>query len=92
MLFPGLTTGRRNALAPPRQVIDDTKHVTLVGLGSVSADVKKALESDKRSATKNKASVPRRQRATAPRDAPRGFVAARAYARAGARTPRGAAG
>ena len=38
-----------------RQVIDDVKRVTLVGLGSVSESVKKALESDKRSATKNKA-------------------------------------
>jgi large subunit ribosomal protein L18 len=36
-------------------VIDDTKHVTLVGLGSVSPDVKKELAApDKRSATKNK--------------------------------------
>lgn len=36
------------------QVIDDTKGVTLVGLGSVSGAVQAALESDKRSATKTK--------------------------------------
>jgi hypothetical protein len=64
--------------ARARQVIDDTKHVTLVGLGSVSGDVKKALENDKRSATKNKA-------CTAPQ-APR-----RARRRRGAAAPRAAA-
>lgn len=36
------------------QVIDDTKGVTLVGLGSVSGVVQAALENDKRSATKTK--------------------------------------
>jgi large subunit ribosomal protein L18 len=47
--------GSRPACAHARQVIDDTKHITLVGLGSVSEDVKKALDNEKRSATKNKA-------------------------------------
>ena len=37
------------------QVIDDTKHITLVGLGSVSEAVQKALETEKKSATKTKA-------------------------------------
>ncbi len=35
-------------------MIDDAKRVTLVGLGTVSEEVKKALGSDKKSATKNK--------------------------------------
>jgi Na+-translocating ferredoxin:NAD+ oxidoreductase RNF subunit RnfB len=51
LLSPGCTAHA----AAGTQVIDDTKHITLVGLGSVSDDVKKALDSEKRSATKNKA-------------------------------------
>ena len=48
-------------LTPPRspltgQVIDDSKNVTLVGLGSVSKSVREALgeDGDKKSATKSK--------------------------------------
>jgi len=37
------------------QVIDDTKNITLVGVGSVCEAVRKELESDKESATKSKA-------------------------------------
>jgi hypothetical protein len=36
-------------------VIDDTKNVTLVGLGSVCEAVRKELDNDKESATKSKA-------------------------------------
>lgn len=42
------------AHATRAQVIDDVKRITLVGLGSVSEEVKKALGSEKKSATKNK--------------------------------------
>ncbi len=51
-------------------MIDDTKRVTLVGLGSVSEAVQKALESEKKSATKTKVRAAAPQRLP-PRTAPR---------------------